>query len=38
VEAGQVRALGAGRSRRWLAAPVTGIATTLLLPMAGDAG
>jgi len=36
-EAGQVRALGAGRSRRWLAAPVTGIATTLLLPMAGDA-
>ena len=38
VEAGQVRALGAGRSRRWLAAPVTGIATTLLLPMAGDTG
>ena len=37
VEAGQVRALGQGRSRRWLAAPVTGIATTLLLPMAGDA-
>jgi len=37
-EAGQVRALGQGRSRRWLAAPVTGIATTLLLPMAGDTG
>lgn len=37
-QAGQVRALGAGRSRRWLAAPVTGIATTLLLPFASDAG
>jgi len=35
-EARQVRALGAGRSRRWLAAPVTGIATTLLLPIATD--
>ena len=37
-QAGQVRALGAGRSRRWLAMPVTGIATTLLLPIAGDVG
>jgi DNA-binding transcriptional ArsR family regulator len=36
-QAGQVRSLGDGRSRRWLAAPLTGIATTLLLPMAGDA-
>lgn len=36
--AGDVRALGAGRSRRWLAAPITGIATTLLLPVSGDAG
>jgi len=34
-EAGQVRALGGGRSRRWLAAPVAGFATTLLLPVAG---
>jgi hypothetical protein len=35
-EAGQVRALGRGRSRRWLSAPVAGFATTLLLP--GSAG
>ena len=34
-EAGQVRALGRGRSRRWLSAPVTGFATTLLLPVSG---
>jgi DNA-binding transcriptional ArsR family regulator len=31
-EAGQVRALGRGRSRRWLSAPLAGFATTLLLP------
>ena len=31
-EAGQARALGRGRSQRWLAAPVAGFATTLLLP------
>jgi DNA-binding transcriptional ArsR family regulator len=31
-EAGQVRALGRGRSQRWLAAPTAGFATTLLLP------
>ncbi|GEJ59243.1 HTH domain-containing protein [Anaeromyxobacter diazotrophicus] len=37
-EAGQVRALGGGRSRRWLAAPVAGFATTLLLPGSGEAG
>jgi hypothetical protein len=29
---GKVRALGRGRSRRWLSAPVGGFATTLLLP------
>ena len=29
---GAVRALGGGRTRRWVAAPVTGFATTLLLP------
>ncbi len=32
-EAGQVRALGRGRSRRWLSAPSAGFATTLLLPV-----
>jgi hypothetical protein len=31
---GQVRALGQGRSRRWLAPPLAGFATTLLLPAA----
>jgi hypothetical protein len=31
-EAGAVRPVGRGRSRRWLAAPLIGIATTLLLP------
>jgi len=36
--AGQVRKLGAGRSQRWLAAPVAGFATTLLLPVAGGVG
>jgi len=30
--AGKVRTLGRGRARRWLAAPVGGFATTLLLP------
>lgn len=35
LEAGQVRALGGGRSRRWLSAPITGFATSLLLPIAG---
>jgi tetratricopeptide (TPR) repeat protein len=38
LEAGQVRALGGGRSRRWLSAPVAGFATTLLLPVAGGFG
>jgi DNA-binding transcriptional ArsR family regulator len=32
-EAGQVRSLGRGRSRRWLSAPVAGFATSLLLPV-----
>jgi DNA-binding transcriptional ArsR family regulator len=32
-EAAQVRALGRGRSQRWLSAPVAGFATTLLLPV-----
>jgi DNA-binding transcriptional ArsR family regulator len=36
--AGQVRALGRGRSRRWLSAPVAGFATTLLLPVSDGAG
>jgi DNA-binding transcriptional ArsR family regulator len=31
-EAGQVRALGRGRSQRWLSAPIAAFATTLLLP------
>jgi hypothetical protein len=29
---GKVRALGRGRARRWLCAPIGGFATTLLLP------
>ncbi|HEX4385405.1 MAG TPA: helix-turn-helix domain-containing protein [Myxococcales bacterium] len=37
-EAGQVRALGHGRSQRWLAAPIAGFATALLLPFAGGQG
>ena len=37
-EAGQVRALGSGRSRRWLSAPVAGFATNLLLPVADGFG
>jgi DNA-binding transcriptional ArsR family regulator len=32
-EAGQVRALGRGRSQRWVTAPVAGFATALLLPV-----
>jgi len=36
--AGQVRALGHGRSRRWLASPIAGFATTLLLPIADGFG
>lgn len=32
-EAGQVRALGRGRARRWLSAPLAGVATILLLPV-----
>jgi DNA-binding transcriptional ArsR family regulator len=31
-ERGKVRALGRGRGRRWLCAPIGGFATTLLLP------
>jgi hypothetical protein len=31
-EARQVRSVGHGRSQRWLAAPIAGFATTLLLP------
>src|SRR5207245_10178548 len=38
AEAGQVRALGSGRSRRWLSAPVAGFATTLLLPVSDGFG
>jgi hypothetical protein len=37
-EAGQVRAMGRGRSRRWLCVPVAGFATTLLLPTSGGFG
>jgi DNA-binding transcriptional ArsR family regulator len=37
-EAGQVRALGGGRSRRWLSAPVAAFATTLLLPVSHGFG
>jgi hypothetical protein len=36
--AGQVRALGHGRSQRWLSAPVAGFATTLLLPVSEGFG
>ncbi|WP_342375383.1 helix-turn-helix domain-containing protein [Myxococcus stipitatus] len=32
AEDGQVRALGSGRARRWVAPPVSGFTTTLLLP------
>ena len=37
-EAAQVRTLGRGRSQRWLSAPVTGFATSLLLPGADGFG
>jgi DNA-binding transcriptional ArsR family regulator len=37
-EAGQVRALGGGRSQRWLCAPLAGFATTLLLPVSDGFG
>ena len=37
-EAGQVRALGRGRSRRWLSASVAGFATALLLPVSDGFG
>jgi hypothetical protein len=37
-EAGQVCALGRGRSQRWLFAPVAGFATTLLLPISDGFG
>jgi hypothetical protein len=37
-EAAQVRALGRGRSQRWLSAPVTGFTTTLLLPVSDGFG
>jgi DNA-binding transcriptional ArsR family regulator len=36
--AGQVRALGRGRSRRWVAAPVAAFATSLLLPVSVGSG
>lgn len=36
--AGQVRALGQGRSRRWLAAPVAAFATPMLLPVSDGFG
>ena len=37
-QAGQARALGRGRARRWVSAPVAGFATALLLPLAGGFG
>lgn len=37
-EAKAVGSVGRGRSQRWLAPPVTGFATTLLLPIAPPAG
>jgi len=37
-EAAAVRAVGRGRSRRWLAPPLGGFATTLLLPGALPVG
>jgi tetratricopeptide (TPR) repeat protein len=36
--AGQVRALGRGRSRRWLSAPVTQFSSCLLLPVSTGVG
>jgi hypothetical protein len=37
-ETGQARALGRGRSQRWLSAPVAGFTTTLLLPVSDGLG
>jgi tetratricopeptide (TPR) repeat protein len=37
-QAGQVRALGHGRSQRWLSAPIAGFATALLLPFTSAPG
>lgn len=37
AEAGQARAVGRGRARRWLAPPLAGFATTLLLPAVAPA-
>jgi predicted ArsR family transcriptional regulator len=36
--AGRVRALGHARARRWLASPLTGFTTILLLPVALPSG
>jgi hypothetical protein len=36
--AGQVRSLGRGRTQRWLAPPMTGFTTTLLLPTSPAVG
>jgi DeoR/GlpR family transcriptional regulator of sugar metabolism len=33
AEAGKVQPFGHGRARRWMASPVPGFATTLLLPV-----
>ena len=37
AEAGQARSVGRGRARRWLAPPLAGFATTLLLPAVAPA-
>jgi len=37
AEAGHARAVGGGRARRWLAPPLAGFATTLLLPAVSPA-
>ena len=37
AEAGHARAVGRGRARRWLAPPLAGFATTLLLPVVAPA-
>jgi len=34
LQAGQVRAIGQARARRWVAAPLVGFTTILLLPTA----
>jgi hypothetical protein len=38
LSTGKVQALGSGRSRRWMAPPVPGFPTTLLLPVALSGG